>query len=126
MNTYEAVATRSGDWWAIEVPEVAGAFTQARHLRDVAATAREAVALLLEVPEADVEITVQVGGLEAAMAATVAQYRQQAADAKRQAEATTLEITRALLNAGLTQRDVAELLHVSQPLVSAIKARLAA
>lgn len=40
-----AHATRSGDWWAIEIPEVPGVFTQARRLDHVAAMAADAVAV---------------------------------------------------------------------------------
>jgi predicted RNase H-like HicB family nuclease len=38
---------REGEYWAIEIPEVPGAFTQARSLEEVPAMAREAVRLLV-------------------------------------------------------------------------------
>lgn len=49
---------RSGDWWAVSVPEVPGAFTQAKRLDQVPAMVADAVALLADVPAADVHVTV--------------------------------------------------------------------
>ena len=34
MATYTATATRSGSWWAIQVEELDGVWTQARRLGD--------------------------------------------------------------------------------------------
>jgi predicted RNase H-like HicB family nuclease len=49
VNTYTAVCRRSGSWWAIGVRELKGVHTQARRLDQVAAMAREAIALMLDV-----------------------------------------------------------------------------
>ena len=51
---YRVVAERSGDWWAITVAELAGVFSQARHREQVESTAREAIALMLDIGESDV------------------------------------------------------------------------
>ncbi len=54
-KTYDATATRSGRWWAVEVHEMPKghlALTQGRTLKEAEAMAREAIALLLAVPEA--------------------------------------------------------------------------
>lgn len=45
---------RSGEWWAITVPALRGVFSQARHLDEVPAAAREAIAMMLDVDPADV------------------------------------------------------------------------
>ncbi|MEV0153045.1 type II toxin-antitoxin system HicB family antitoxin [Micromonospora sp. NPDC050686] len=47
--TFTAECVRSGGWWAITVPEIKGVFSQARHLDEVEAMAREAIALMLDV-----------------------------------------------------------------------------
>ena len=52
--TYHVVAERSGDWWAITVAELAGVFSQARRREQVESTAREAIALMLDIHESDV------------------------------------------------------------------------
>lgn len=46
---YTATCMRSGNWWAITVPEITGAFSQAGRLDQVEGMAREAIALLLDV-----------------------------------------------------------------------------
>lgn len=60
-QTYRAIAYRSGDWWAIESPDVRGAFSQARTLDELEANIREAISLVLDVPEDsfDVEVVVR-------------------------------------------------------------------
>lgn len=56
---YNALCTREGNWWAIDVPGVPGVHTQAKRLDQAEAMARYAVALMLEVPpdSFDVEVT---------------------------------------------------------------------
>ncbi|MFV2086800.1 hypothetical protein [Micromonospora sp. LOL_021] len=58
VTTYLVVCRRVGDWWAISVPELNGVHTQARRLDQVAAAAREAIALLLDVNQAVVDVDV--------------------------------------------------------------------
>lgn len=56
MKAYEVQATRSGKWWALEVPEVKGVYSQARSLSEARAMAREAIALMLEIADDSFEI----------------------------------------------------------------------
>lgn len=58
MKTYTVRATRSGNWWAIDAPEVPGVHSQARRLDQVEAMAREALALVLEVDEDSFDLVV--------------------------------------------------------------------
>lgn len=54
-----AIVTRSGDWWAVEVPDVAGGIhTQAKRLDQVPAMVQDAVALMLGVPMDSVEVSI--------------------------------------------------------------------
>lgn len=55
-----AHATRSGDWWAVEVPQIEGLFTQARELDEIPAAVADAVSLFLGVDAATVEVDVVV------------------------------------------------------------------
>lgn len=118
MTTYTAQCVRSGDWWAITVPELKGVFSQARRLDQVESTAREAIALMLDVAPGSFEIIVkpEVPG-------EVTQARQ-ARTALRQAERSAEEATRsaaeALLRQGYTVRDAGELLGISPQRVSQI------
>lgn len=54
-----AVAERSDGWWAVHIPEVPGALTQARRLGDVPAMAAESAAVMLDGDPADFRVTVQ-------------------------------------------------------------------
>lgn len=57
-KTYTARAIRSGNWWAIEVPELEGVFTQARRLDQVEAMARDAIAGVLDVEPDSFDVVV--------------------------------------------------------------------
>ena len=55
-----ANAVRDGGWWVVEVPEVDGAFTQARRLDQVPAMVADAVSLLEGIPAGQVEVDLEV------------------------------------------------------------------
>lgn len=63
-TTYHAVATRSGDWWAIEItsglPDNMLGVSQARSLDEVEDVARSVVADLLEVELSEIDVRVSV------------------------------------------------------------------
>lgn len=110
-----AVTTRSDGWWAIVVPEVDGAFTQARRLDDVPRMAADAVGLLSGVDPSEVETTVELV-LADDLASEVAAARQEvaaAAEAQRAAGARQRSAARRLRELGLTGRDASEVLQVS-------------
>jgi predicted RNase H-like HicB family nuclease len=116
-----ATAHRSGDWWAIEVPEVRGVHTQVKRLDQAAAMAADAVALMLEIDPADIDVTVNPVLNEEAAAAVARAV--QAAQAARQAQedasaAMRSAVTRLRETEHLTARDVASLLGVSHQRVS--------
>lgn len=54
-----AVCVRSGDWWAVTVPEVEGGFTQARTLDQVPEMVADLVQLGTGTPAADVRVRVR-------------------------------------------------------------------
>ncbi len=53
-----AEVSRSGAWWAVEVPEVPGAFTQAERLDQVEAAVVDAVRTRRECDDLAVTVTV--------------------------------------------------------------------
>ena len=62
---------QSGEWWAITVPSLRGVFSQASHLDEAPAAAREAIAMMLDVDPADVgpiDVHVQEQGGAGALA----------------------------------------------------------
>lgn len=54
-----AQVTRSGEWWAVEVSEVPGVFTQAATLAEVPTVVADAVAVMTGCGLAEVFVTVQ-------------------------------------------------------------------
>lgn len=58
-KTYTARCQRSGDWWAISVPELRGVHTQARRLENAEAVARDAIALFLDVPSDSFDVRIE-------------------------------------------------------------------
>jgi predicted RNase H-like HicB family nuclease len=119
-TTYRAVAERSGDWWAISVPELPGVFTQTKALARAKAMATEAIALMLDVDPNTVIVQIDVHlpenleteVAEARSASAAAELRQ--LDAARRAR----EVVHKLKKAGLTGADVAAALGVSPQRVS--------
>ncbi|MEU6858577.1 hypothetical protein AB0B28_06870 [Glycomyces sp. NPDC046736] len=62
MKVYTAiVGPRDGEWFPVEVPAVPGVFTQARDFAEAEEMAREAVALMLDVPASEIAIRVEWG-----------------------------------------------------------------
>lgn len=116
-----AKATRSGEWWAVEVPEFPGAFTQAKRLDQVADVAAAAVADLAGVDVSEVEVAIEPvldadvlavvrGARDAAEEAVVVQAK--ASSAMRDA------VTALRVSQHLTTRDAAILLGISHQRVA--------
>jgi predicted RNase H-like HicB family nuclease len=119
-TTYKAIAERSGKWWAVELPDVPGGFTQGRNLKEAAEMAREAVALLLDLPEEEIEIDLQPK-LPKDTTTALADFqtrrlqREEAEEAERTAQAAA---ARALTGAGLSVRDAGVVLGISHQRVA--------
>lgn len=57
-TTYRCVAVRSGEWWALETPEVDGIYSQARTVEEIEPMIRDALALWFEVPEDSFDVVI--------------------------------------------------------------------
>lgn len=53
------VGPRDGDWFPVEIRELPGVFTQGRDLAEAESMAREAIALMLDVPISEVAIRIE-------------------------------------------------------------------
>lgn len=114
MTTYTAKATRDGKWWSVEVLEL-GVFTQARRLDQVEFMARDAIALLLDVPPDSFEVTV-VPEVPAKVQAILDEVRESRAAAEHASEVASMkarEAARILHDEGMPLRDVGRVLGVS-------------
>ncbi len=123
-ETYTVLAEPSGSWWAITIAELRGVFTQARRLENVEHMARDAIALLLDVPADSFDIDIrQVLDPEVAQAVDEAiSARSEAADRRRVAALKSREAVRLLDQRGLPQRDIGRILHLSHQRVAQILA----
>ena len=116
-----ATATRTGEWWAIEVSDVQGGLhTQARRLDQVAATVADAVALVVDVSPETIEVTVipQLAPRDAELIDAARHASQEAVRASELASQLSRQAVAQLRSEGMTVRDVGGLLGVSPQRVS--------
>lgn len=113
--TYTIEVRRSGRWWAIDVPEVKGAHTQARRLGEIAAMARDAIAGVLDVSPRSFAVVIRPvlddrlqSLVDAARRSRIAVQEAQLAAAESAARAL-----RSLQRDGVPLRDAGELLGIS-------------
>lgn len=123
-----AICQRSGGWWAVTVPEVAGAFTQARRLDQVPAMVADAVSLLTDVDASEVVVTVepQLNSDAPALWAHARRLESQARELQQQSVAEARKAVNDLRSAGFTVRDVATILHLSPQRVGQLSERKSA
>jgi predicted RNase H-like HicB family nuclease len=118
--TYTARARRSGSWWAIDVPELPGVYSQARRLDRVESMARDAIALFLDVDPATFEIRVETNlpnGLRRDVDA-VGRLRAEADRVQAESSGAMRHLTHELIGRGLSVRDAAVILGISHQRVS--------
>ncbi|QDP98027.1 hypothetical protein FOE78_20890 [Microlunatus elymi] len=113
-----AVAQRSSAWWAIRIPEVEGAFTQARRLDLVPGMAAEAVGMLLDIDPASIEVTVEPHTDQDSLIAQAREARRAADEAATEAARTMRQAAQHLLAENYTVRDAGRLLGLSPQRVS--------
>ncbi|KON72615.1 hypothetical protein M768_13995 [Cellulosimicrobium cellulans F16] len=114
-----AKATREGGWWAVEVPEVPGLFTQAKRLDQVGEMVVDAAQLL---GHEDVEVTVvpQLDDADAALVESATAHRVALREAESAAAAASREAVARLRREGLPVRDVATIMGISPQRVSVL------
>ncbi len=122
MMKVTAKAVRDGGWWVVEVPEVDGAFTQARRLDQIPAMVADAVGLLEDIPAEDVEVELDVDLGDPAVLDEVLRAREQVEAAARAQEAAARASRAAVAHlrhgVKLSVRDTAVVLGVSPQRVS--------
>ena len=125
MTKYVATAERSdrtGGWWAIEVPDLPGVFSQARRLDQVSAMARDAIAAFLDVSQDSVEIEVEprlAKDLET-LVTRAKRVREGAELMQRESVDLTRTAVISLADAGLTVRDIGRVVGLSHQRIAQI------
>lgn len=116
MRTYTARVTREGRWWIVAIPDL-DLTTQARRFRDVQRMAAEAIALTTDAGVDDIHVTVDVADVAgialADSVAAIASARQQRDDLEARLAEETRALARRLAAAGITVRDIGDLIGVS-------------
>jgi hypothetical protein len=121
MKSYDAVVTREGRWWMIEIPELDG-LTQARRLDEVERMAREYIAVTTDVPLS--QVAVEISGIEVAgqdlveAKKLVEGLRRRAQELEALVADLTREVASVLTDADVPVRDVSTVLGVSHQRVS--------
>ncbi len=122
-RSYRVEVVRSGNWWAITVPELDGVFTQARRLDQVEARAREAIALLLDVAEGEIgqlDVVVTPPDAVAALLGEMQESEATATEASERAAALRRQVAQQLRADGFPVRDIGRLTGISHQRVSQI------
>lgn len=128
MTTYTVTATRDGNWWSLVATDVGGreVASQSRRLDQADAAIREAIALVLDVDEDSFEVAV-VPSLEQITVSEdtleLLELRRELSRLGERSRRLTPQAVAELRAAGLTVRDVAELLGVTPSRVSQIEHR---
>ncbi|GAB19367.1 hypothetical protein GOEFS_082_00010 [Gordonia effusa NBRC 100432] len=112
-----AQAVRSGDWWAIQVPELPGLFTQARRLDQIATEVTDAASMLgVVVDEVDVQPVIHEDDQSA-----LKEVRGQIAQLdrlQREVASRSRHVANSLRHQGFSLRDVGSLMGVSAQRIS--------
>lgn len=115
-----AHARRSGTWWAVEVPEVPGLFTQAKRLDQVDSMVRDAAKLLGVEDPFEVDVVADLPSAIQAKVKAAKSSLDEAARVQRESSYRSREVAATLRSTGLSVRDVASVLGVSAQRISQI------
>lgn len=126
MTCYTVTATREDGWWSLIATDVHGreVASQSRRLDQADAAIREAIALVLDVDEGSFEVEVVPALDQTAVSdetLELLELRRQLAELSERSRRLTPTAVAELRGAGLTVRDVAELLGVTPSRVSQIE-----
>ncbi|MGH2381389.1 MAG: type II toxin-antitoxin system HicB family antitoxin [Candidatus Limnocylindria bacterium] len=122
--TYVVEIRRSGRWWAIDVPELRGVFSQARRLADVEPMARDAIAAVLDVSPRSFNVVLRpiLGSRLESLVRDARERRIAAHETQIQAAERSAEALRSLQRSGFPLRDAGELLGISHQRAAQIAA----
>lgn len=119
INKVTAIAQRSEGWWAIEVPEIPGLFTQTRRLDQVDKMVRDAAKMLdYEIDETD--IRPKLSEEDERMLKELLDARSEANEAQEKASYLTRQTIDVFRKKGMTVRDIAGMIGVTPQRVSSL------
>ena len=126
MTTYQVTATRDGDWWSLVAEDVDGreVASQSRRLDQAESAIREAIALVLDVDEntLDVEVVLVLDQPPVSDdTLELLELRRELPELSERSRRGTPKAIAELRAAGLTVRDVGQLLGMTPSRVSQIE-----
>lgn len=119
MEVYYAVATREGRWWIVTVPNVGA--TQASSISQAKVATLNLINSMTNIPTDDIELKIEFNIAANVTAEEIKQARNltlEVIEAQRRAGQLSRRVVTALRNAGLSTRDVGEILGISAQRVS--------
>ena len=122
---YRVIATRTGDWWALEAPEVPGASSRARRL-DQAERCRprgDRPAARRPADSVGVAVEPELEGPSGELLHVARLARERAELAQEEARATTIAAVQTFAGQGMTVRDIGRLIGVSHQQAAKLLAR---
>jgi hypothetical protein len=108
---YRTQVERDGQFWLIRVDGVGT--TQARHLREVTAMAIDLIEVMTGQTDVDADVAYELPATVAAHLNRARRLREQSAETQTEAAAEARAAARELAAAGITMRDIGQLLGVS-------------
>ena len=123
---YQVTITRDGKWWMVAIPELDG-LTQARRIEEASDMAREYIAVTLDIPEHEVELDIEIGGVGGVTnivdrARRIREEREKAAELEEQASEEARQLATELVAEHIPIRDVGAILGVSHQRASQLAA----
>lgn len=122
MSTYHVDVYRDDRWWMIRVPELDGTqgidevISQARRYAEIEPQARDLIALVADVAPSTIELDLHVTVENLDITATadqIAADRKAAAEAERRVLVESTRAAQELKAAGVTLRDIGDIIGVS-------------
>jgi predicted RNase H-like HicB family nuclease len=116
MKTYVVTVQRSNGWWSFSIPEIEGAFGQAKRLEQVESEASDVICLMTDKVEGTFAVTLDVR-LDPDTERLIEQAKRLRADLikaqERAATAVQEAVEQAKTKAELSMRDIGRLLDMS-------------
>lgn len=109
-------ARRSGDWWALSVPEFPGVHSQVRRLEQAEAMIKEAIGLAFEVSPSEVNVhgpVIVVNPELDELLLRTRTYREYLVELRAEVDALSRRLARDMAEEGIPVRDIAKALDVS-------------
>lgn len=114
VKAYRVVARRIGEWWALDVPDLPGVFSQVKRLEQADAAVREAIAAMLDSEPDGFSVRIDpVLPDEAREALEAARQAQEATRRAAERERQAMQRAAVVLTKNLSQRDAGFFLGVS-------------